>query len=62
MSPCANFSCRLKGSYINEDNHCHDLIGCRVIRAGDDIQRCKMCYLVNSCRYAKEIMKNGKHN
>ena len=54
MSPC-------EGSCINEDNHCHDLIGCRVIRAGDDVQRCKMCYLVNSCRYAKEIMKNGKH-
>ena len=62
MNLCANFTCRLKGSCINEDNHCQDLVGCRMIRAGNEIQRCKMCYLVNSCIYAKELMKNGKHN
>lgn len=62
MSPCANFTCRIKSTCLNADNHCSDLIGCRVIRVDDEIQRCKMCYLVNCCRYAKEIMKNGKHN
>lgn len=62
MSPCANFTCRLKGSCINESNHCQGIFGCRVIRVGDDVQRCKMCCLVYSCYYAKEIVKNGKYN
>lgn len=61
MNLCANFTCRLKGSCINEDRHCEELVGCRMIHAGDELQRCKMCYLINSCAYAKELM-NGIHN
>lgn len=61
MNLCANFTCRLKGSCINEDRHCEELVGCRMIHAGDELQRCKICYLLNSCAYAKELM-NGKHN
>lgn len=61
MNLCANFTCRLKGSCINEDRHCEELVGCRMIHAGDELQRCKMCYLINSCAYAKELM-NGNHN
>lgn len=62
MNLCVNFTCRLKGSCINEDSYCQDLVGCRIIHTGDEIQRCKMCYLEKSCAYAKELMKNGKHN
>ena len=62
MSICLGFTCRLKSSCLYGDNYCDDLVNCRFVRAADEIQRCKMCYLVNSCAYAKELMKNGKHN
>lgn len=59
---CYNFSCRLKGRCINEPNFCKGKISCDVVRVVSALERCNLCYLVKSCTYAKEIMKNGKHN
>lgn len=59
---CGNFSCRLKGRCINEPVFCKGKISCDMVRYGSAVDRCNLCYLVNSCVYAKEMKRNGKHN
>ena len=58
MNRCNNFSCKIKGSCINADNHCNDFQFCPKIKAHG---LCAVCALEKVCIIGKEKKKNARH-